>query len=113
MPIPPTEGNFKGGGKAVRTLVIEGYTTHMGYIDLNDRMQTATALGRKPGNGQKFVHLLNLTILNSYILYKYCGENMTHLKFRKHLVKDLIVLPHEENTEIFGVPGSQSSISEI
>jgi hypothetical protein len=53
MPIPPPEGNFKEGGKAVKPLIVEDYTTHMGYVDLNERMQTAAALARKPGNGQK------------------------------------------------------------
>jgi hypothetical protein len=53
MPIPPTESNFKEAGKAVKPLIVEDYTTHMGYIDLNDRMQTAIALARKPGSGPK------------------------------------------------------------
>jgi hypothetical protein len=49
-----------------------------------------------------FFSLLDLTILNSYILYK----------FREQLVRDLIVLSHEENTEIRGEPRGQSSSSE-
>jgi hypothetical protein len=64
MHIPPAEGNLKEGGKAVKSLIIEDYTTHMICIGLK-----ATALARKPGNGQKKpLHLLDLTILNSYIL---------------------------------------------
>jgi hypothetical protein len=29
---------------------------------------------------------------------------MTHLKFREQLVRDLLVLSHEENMEVHGVP---------
>jgi hypothetical protein len=34
MHIPPAEDNFKEGGKSVKPLLIEGYTTHEGYVDL-------------------------------------------------------------------------------
>jgi hypothetical protein len=36
MHIPPAEGDFKEGGKAVKSLSMEDYTTHMGYFDLSD-----------------------------------------------------------------------------
>jgi hypothetical protein len=67
--------------------------------------RTAVALARKHGNGQKKLvfHLLDLTILNLYILCKSYGRNMTHLKFREQLVRDLVV-SHEEITEVCGVP---------
>jgi hypothetical protein len=66
-------------------------------------LQTAIAIARKPRNGQKlFFHLLNLTILNSYIFYK----------FREQLIR-VLILSSEENTEIHGVPRGQSSSSEI
>jgi hypothetical protein len=59
-----------------------------------------------------FFHLLDVTIPNSYILYKSCGGNMTNLKFRKQLVRDLVVLFHGEDSEICGVPRGQPSSSE-
>jgi hypothetical protein len=49
MHIPPVEHNFKEGGKAVKSLIIEDYTTRMSYVDFSDRR--ATALARKPGSG--------------------------------------------------------------
>jgi hypothetical protein len=52
---------------------------------------------------------MDLTILNSYILYKFCEENTTHLKFWEQLVRDLIILSYEENTEIRGVPRGRPS----
>jgi hypothetical protein len=38
MHVPPAEGNFKEGGKAMKPLIIEDCTTHMCYTDLSDRM---------------------------------------------------------------------------
>jgi hypothetical protein len=60
---------------------------------------------------KKLFHLLDLTILNSYILYKFCSGNMTHLKFREQLVGDL-VFSHEESIEIHGAPRCRASSSE-
>jgi hypothetical protein len=37
---------------------------------------------------------------------------MIHLKFREQLVRDLIVLFHEENIEVYDVPKGRPSISE-
>jgi hypothetical protein len=34
MHILPVEGNFKEGEKAVKPLITEDYTTHIGYDDL-------------------------------------------------------------------------------
>jgi hypothetical protein len=60
---------------------------------------------------QLFFHWLGLTILNSYILYNSCEGNMTHLKFRKLLVRDVVVLSHEENTGVSGVPRGRPSVT--
>jgi hypothetical protein len=59
-----------------------------------------------------FFHLLDLTILNAYILSKSCGSTMTHLKFREQLVQDLIVLSWEENIGACGTPRGRPSSSE-
>jgi hypothetical protein len=103
MHIPLAEGNFKEVGKAVKSLIVKDCTTHIGYVD---RMANSYSISKKTWKWTKkfFFHLLDLTILNSYILYKSCGGNMTHLKFREQLVRDLIVLPREKNTEICGLP---------
>jgi hypothetical protein len=88
MHVPPAEGNFKEGGKAMKPLIVEDCTTRMCYIDLSDRMANSYGIGKKTRKWMKklFFHLLDLTILNSYILYKSCGGNMTHLKCREQLV---------------------------
>jgi hypothetical protein len=72
MNIPSAEGNFKESGKAVKLLMIKDYTTHMGYIDLSDRMANSYNTSTKTWKWKK------KTILNSYVLYKCCGGNMTY-----------------------------------
>ncbi|XP_023213058.1 piggyBac transposable element-derived protein 4-like [Centruroides sculpturatus] len=37
-----------------------------------------------------FFQLLDIGIFNSFIVYKKCGHNITHLRFRTELVKDII-----------------------
>jgi hypothetical protein len=37
-----------------------------------------------------FLHLLDITILNAFILHKSSGGKLTHKKFRETLVRDLI-----------------------
>jgi hypothetical protein len=86
----------------------------MGYVDLSDRMANSHSISKKTWKWMKklFFHLLDLTILKPSILCKSCGKNMTHLKFREQLVRDLIVLSRKENTEICGVPRGQPSSTE-
>jgi hypothetical protein len=98
------------GGESVKPLIIEDYTTHMGYVGFSDRMSNSYSISKKTSKWMKklFLCLLDLTILNSYILCKSCGGNMTHLKFREQLVRELI-LSHEENTGICGVQRGCSS----
>jgi hypothetical protein len=38
---------------AAKPLIIGDYTTHMGYVNMSDRIGTAAALARKPGHGPK------------------------------------------------------------
>jgi hypothetical protein len=80
------EGNFKEGGKAVKPVIIEEYTTCVGYVDLSDRMANSCSTSKKTWKSMgKNPHLLDLTILNSYILYKSCEGDMTRLKFKERI----------------------------
>jgi hypothetical protein len=69
MNIPPAEGNVREDGIAVKPLIIEDSTTHMGYVDLSDKMANSYSINRKSWKCTKklFFHQLDLTILNSYI----------------------------------------------
>jgi hypothetical protein len=106
MCTPPVEGNFKLDGKAVKPCIIEDYNTHMGYVDLSDRMANSYSISRRTWKWTKklFIHLLDLTILNAYVLSKSCGSTLTYLKFREQLVRDLIVLLQKENTDASVTP---------
>ena len=114
MHIPPVEGNFKVDGKAVKPLIIEDYNTHMGYVDLSDRMANSYNISRRTWKWTKkiFFHLLDLSILNAYILQKTCGTTLSHLKFREQLVRELIARSQEENTEVHRTRRGRPSSSE-
>lgn len=56
-----------------------------------------------------FFHLLDLTILNAFLLHKSNGGKMTHKKFRETLVRDLIVQSHEANVTLRGVSRGRPS----
>jgi hypothetical protein len=47
MHIPPVEENCKEGWKAVKPMVIEDYTTHMGYDDFSDRTPNSYSMSRR------------------------------------------------------------------
>jgi hypothetical protein len=69
MHIPPVDGNFETERKAIKPVIIEDYNTHMGYVDLSDRMANSYNICRRTWKWTKklFFHLLDLTILNAHI----------------------------------------------
>jgi hypothetical protein len=111
MHFPPVEGNFKLDGKALKPCITD---THMGYVDLSDRMANSCSISRRTWKWMKklFFHLLDLTILNAYVLSKSHGSTLTHLKFKEQLVRELIVLSQKENTDAPVTLRGQPSSSE-
>lgn len=100
MHSPPLEGNFVDEfGNAIKPKVIQDYNTHMGYVDKSDRMVNSYGITRKTWKWTKklFFHLVDITILNAYLLHKSVKGNLTHKKFRETLVKDLITKAQELN----------------
>ncbi|XP_067121319.1 piggyBac transposable element-derived protein 4-like [Centruroides vittatus] len=78
---------------ATKPKVIFDYNSGMGGVDLSDQRITDYSLAKKRTTKyyiKMFRHLLDITILNSFIIYKKCGHNITHLNFRMELVKDII-----------------------
>ena len=78
----PAEGNFcNEGGKAIKLQIVKDYNLHMGYVDKGDRMANSYSMSRRTFKWTKklFFHLLELAILNGYILHSSCGgkENVT------------------------------------
>ena len=72
----PAEGNFcNEGGKAIKPHIVMDYNHHMGYVNKGDRMANSYSISCRTIKWMKklFFHLLDLAILNSYILHSLCG----------------------------------------
>jgi hypothetical protein len=89
----PAEGNFcNERGKAIKPQIVMDYSHHMGYVNKGDRMANIYSISRRTFKWTKklFVHLLDLAILNSYILHSSCGgKNISHRDFRFTLVRNM------------------------
>ena len=73
------KGNFcDKQGKAVKPAIIQGYIRHMAYVKKSHCMTKFFLLGDRLGNREKklFFHLLDLTILNSFIILDSCGSRL-------------------------------------
>ena len=68
------------------------YHRHMGYVDKSDCMWNPYSISRWTWKWTKklFFHLLDLTILNSFIILTSCGSKWLHWQFKLKLVRDLI-----------------------
>jgi hypothetical protein len=90
----PAEGNYcNERGKAINPLIVVDYNRHMGYVDKGDRMTNSYSISRRTFKWTKklFFHLLDLAILNSYILHFSCGdEKISHRDFRFTLVRSIL-----------------------
>jgi len=71
---------------------VERYNRHMGFLDISDRMANSYSMSRRTFKWTKklFFQLLDLTVLNSWILLSSCGTQYTHRDFRLLLVRNLI-----------------------
>jgi hypothetical protein len=67
---PPIEGNFcNEHGNDVKSSTVEDYSRNMGFVDKAHRMVNSYSISRCMWEWtKKIFHLLNLTILNNYIL---------------------------------------------
>jgi hypothetical protein len=96
----PAEGNFcDEQGYALKPLIVEEYNRHMGYVGKGDRMANSFSISRRTHKWPKklFFHLLNVAILNSYILLSSCGgKTFTHTDFRLTLVRDMLAHAMQE-----------------
>jgi len=79
---PLLEGNFcDGHRKAVKPAITQDYIyhRHMGYVEKSDCMSNSNSISRWIWIWTKkmFFHLLDLTILNSFIILASCGSTPT------------------------------------
>jgi hypothetical protein len=85
----PAEGNFRDEhGNALKSATIQDYNQHMGYVDKND----TDSISRRAWKWTKKLsfHLLDLTVLNSYIiLHSFCSK-LCYRGSRLNLIRDFI-----------------------
>jgi hypothetical protein len=82
---PPANGNLcDQHGNAIKPEIIQDYNRHMGYVDLGDTMTNSYSIQRRTWKWTKklFFHLLDMTVLNSFLLLTACGTKITHRNFR-------------------------------
>jgi len=114
MHTPPVEGNFcDESGCAVTLHVIEDYNAHMGYVDKSDRMVNSYGIARRTWKWTKklFFHLIDMAILNAFLLHKTCGGKMTHKRFKEVLIRNLIMESHKDNVTASGISRGRPSTS--
>jgi len=93
MDQPPAEGNLcDNRNHPVTPRIVKRYNWHMGYVNSSDRMANGYSISRHTfkWTTKLFFHLLDLTVLNSWILLSSCGAKYSHRDFRLLLVRNLI-----------------------
>jgi len=72
--------------------IVERYNLPLGYVDNSDRMASSYSMSQHifKWTTKLFVHLLDLTVLNSWILLSSCGAKYTHQEFGLLVVRNLI-----------------------
>ena len=93
MDPPPVEGNFcDDSNRPVKPHIVEWYNRHKGVIENSYRMANSYLRDRRnlKWTMKLFFHLLDLTILNSWILPSSRGAQYTHRDFRLLLLRNLI-----------------------
>ena len=80
MHAPTVEGNFTDESGQ------EDYNAYMGFVDKSDRMVNSYGLLAERGSGPRncFFHLMDVTLLNAFLIHKSCGGKMTHKNFREN-----------------------------
>ena len=76
----------------VKPHIVEWYTRHMGHVDNSDHMANSYSMSQCNFKWtiKLFFHLLDLRVLNSWILLSSCGAKYTDRDFRLLLVRNLI-----------------------
>jgi len=97
---PPSKDNFRDEHRnAIKPAIVADYNRHMGYVDKADRMANSYTASRRTWNWTKklFFHLLDMTILNSFILLSTCGgKKISHRDFRLTLVREMLARAEHE-----------------
>jgi hypothetical protein len=90
-------------GKSIKPQIVVGYSRHMGYVDMGDRMANSYFIGRCTWKWTKklFFHQLDLAILNRIFFFLSCGgKKISHRDFQFALMRNLLAHAGQEQ----GVP---------
>ena len=91
---PPREGNYRDEhGNAIKPAIVADYNRHMGHVDNSDRLASSYTASRRTWKWTKklFFHLLDLAIVNSYILLSSCGgKKISNRDFRLTLIREML-----------------------
>ena len=98
----PALGNFcDSNGKVIKPQIVADFNCHIEYVNKGDGMANSFSFNRLTWKWKKklFLHLFDLTFLNSYILFSSCGgKNISHRDFRLTVVRNLLAhAGHERN----------------
>ena len=72
---------------------VQDYNRYMGYVDKSDHMMNSYCVSSSwtwKWTKKTFLHLLDLTVLNSFIILTSCGSKLSHWHFRLTLVRALV-----------------------
>lgn len=79
--------------EVIKPAIVLDYNKNMGGVDMRDQMLEGYLMERKRGSKwyvKVFKRLLNISVLNSYIIWKKANHKCDHLTFRLALVKELL-----------------------
>ncbi|XP_056397299.1 piggyBac transposable element-derived protein 4-like [Hyla sarda] len=77
---------------APKPVCIQDYNKFMGGVDLSDQaLQPYTALRKTKTWYKKLaLHLFQITMYNSFVVYKRAGNTCTYLQFQENVIKDFL-----------------------
>ena len=91
---PPREGNYRDEqGNVIKPAIVADYNRHTGHGDNGDRMSNSYTASCRTWKCTKklFFHLLDLAIVNSYILLSSCGgKKISHRDFHLTLIREML-----------------------
>ena len=95
--------NRKDGTPTYKPSCIVDYTQKMGGVDLSDQLMTYYSFLRKTSKWWRklWIHILNMLVLNAYILNKKFGEKkLSHSDYREYIAGYLIRKANKETGAI-------------
>jgi hypothetical protein len=91
-PSPANDNIRDQYGYAIKPHIVKQYNTHMGMLTKVTECQTAVTYVLVHGNGRKklFFHLLDLFVLNAFLVHKSFGGEVSQKQFRTKLIRELV-----------------------